>query len=396
MVATLLSGALSVGQEAADPIDYPDGLLAEAEAEAAAGESKQATSESADAQAKYQAMLQDLEQYKKALSQQHVQAEQEYRRAIANYQQAIQQQQPQVVQQRVMLEAQMQQLEATRAQLAQQMAQLHEAEQVARRQRERPVPESGTTKIFSLKHSQAGDSARLLSEVLAGQPMRLAVDDRTNSLILFADEDTAKVAEALLLRLDQSTGDPKVERSGETLQLRIVWLLDINEDREPADKLVSPEVVEALHELGFADPQVVCQQVTTLTLSEDGGRRGHFNFAVPVLIESQPWQFEGKGQIEPMADDRFNLRFDLRFQQRSIQPDGQVGYIGQEGQLGGSIYTPLSHYTVMGTTTFVAVKRDGDSPTQEQHLSAFVVYLDRAPEYPASDAPSKDRTGVRR
>jgi hypothetical protein len=306
----------------------------------------------------------------------------------------MQQQQPQLEQQRAMLQSQMQHLEATRAQLAQQMAQLQAAEQMAHRQRDRPVPESGTTKIFSLKYSQAADSARLLSDVLGNKPMRLAVDDRTNSLILFADEDTTKLAEALLMRLDQSVGETKVERSDETLQLRVIWLLDIDDGMEPNDKLVSPRVIEALHELGFSQPKVVCQQVTTLTLSEDGGRRGQFHFAVPVLIKSQPWQFEGQGQVESMAEKRFNLRFDLNFQTQITEVGGGRG-TGRRSQLGGSIYTPLGHYTVMGTTTFVAAT-DGEGFSPEQHLSAFVVYLDRAKEYPASEAPSEVRTDVRR
>jgi hypothetical protein len=175
----------------------------------------------------------------------------------------------------------------------------------------------------------------------------------------------------------------------------MVWFLDIDEGMEPNDKMVSPQVVESLHELGFTSPKVVCQQVTTLTLSGDRSRRGSFNFTVPVLINSQPWQFEGNGQIEAMVDDRFNLRFDLEFREPRGTGDSQ------RGELGGSIYTPLRHYTVMGTTTFVrtdwlAPRQVQEAPPQRQHLSAFVVYLDRAREYPATGAPSNNRTGERR
>jgi hypothetical protein len=132
---------------------------------------------------------------------------------------------------------------------------------------------------------------------------------------------------------------------------------------------------------------VVCQQVTTLTL--DRNRRGQFNFSIPVLINSRAWNFRGSGQVEPLTDTRFNLKFELNFNQN------QRG--GSGGELGGSIYSPLGHYTVMGTTTFVGERTvpsaEGGVTTQaRQHLSAFVVYLDRAREFPAKGAES----GVRK
>jgi hypothetical protein len=110
-----------------------------------------------------------------------------------------------------------------------------------------------------------------------------------------------------------------------------------------------------------------------------------------VLIQSQPWQFEGQGIIEPMPENRFNVTFDLRFHQMRVVPDG--GRVpGGESQIGGSIYTPLGHYTVMGTTTFVAQRDapDGEGASQQQqNLSAFVVYLDRAREFPATSTEAR-------
>jgi hypothetical protein len=302
----------------------------------------------------------------------------------------------QLEQQRAMLEQQLSELEAKRAYLAQQMSQLQSQPQMMmnllRGQQNAPLPRDGTFKVFSLRNSRAADAARILSEILGGAVTRMAVDERTNSLLVFGDEDTMKIVEGLALKLDERSDQANIEiaQPGETLQLRIVWLLDgVDDGMDPTDQLVSPEVVDALHGLGFATPRVVCQQVTTLTLSHNRGRSGEFNYAVPVLINSQPWHFEGHGQIESMAEERFNLRFDLKFQQR-IDADGKR--MGQEGQLGGSIYTPLGHYTVMGTTTFVAVI---PNESIQQHLSAFVVYLDRAREFPAAAAPANNRTDVR-
>jgi hypothetical protein len=159
---------------------------------------------------------------------------------------------------------------------------------------------------------------------------------------------------------------------------------------EPTDKLMSPQVVEALSELGFERPKVICQQVATLTLGDNRG--GQFQFQVPVLIKSQQWQFEGKGFVGRMTDERFHVEFNLSFQQ--VTPNGQA--FGQVSRLGGSIHTPLAHYTVMGTTSFVVDRDQSGSeeqqPQQDQHLSAFVVYLDRAKEFPASGARAENQS----
>jgi hypothetical protein len=337
------------------------------------------------------------ERQQQEVGEQHALAEDEYRKALSNLESLLQQPNAQLYQQRAVLEQQLRDLEAKRNALAQQMAQMLAAESATRRQQQQNtlMPKDGSFKVFSLRHSRATDAARVLREVLGGAATRLAVDERTNSLLVFADDETIKIVEALMMKLDERSEVAAIDQAqpGETLQLRIVWLLDIDEGIDPNHKLVSPEVVEALHELGFENPKVVCQQVTTLTLGDEDRRRGQFHFAVPVLIKAQPWQFEGQGQIESMAGERFNVKFDLRFQQRSVT-DGEP--MGQEGQLGGSIYTPLGHYTVMGTTTFVSVIPEEDSPKQQQNLSAFVVYLDRAREYPATEAPSNNRTDVRR
>ena len=85
-----------------------------------------------------------------------------------------------------------------------------------------------------------------------------------------------------------------------------------------------------------------------------------------------------------MANDRYSVDFNLNVRQTNN---------AQNSDLGGSIYTPLGHYTVMGSTTFLSTKAKSSNsqPTdQEQHLSAFVVYLDKPAEYPLGVArPAK-------
>jgi hypothetical protein len=339
-------------------------------------------------------LLKAIEEQRAIAEQQRAEAAEQYRRAMSELERVRRRGSNEAAAERAKVQ---EQLDMARAQLA--------ASQ--KRAKAGSLPDNAVTKIFALRHSQAPDTARLLSEVLGSKPLRIAVDERTNSLVVFADQDTSDVIEALVMKLDQSVSEVKNDRPSETLQVRIVWLLDIDDGLEPNDKLVSPEVVDALGELGFEHPKVVCQQVTTLTLGEKN-RRGQFHFQVPVLIQSQPWQFEGQGQIEPMAGSRFSMKFDMGFKHMNTIQGGGKPPTGYGGHLGGSIYTPLGHYTVMGTTTFIGQadaplpddRQPGEVGTgdvvQNQHLSAFVVYLDRAREFPASNGKAEDRNSERR
>jgi hypothetical protein len=298
------------------------------------------------------------------------------------------------------------QLEMARAQLAEIAA---KQQQELQTQAE-PLPENTILRIYHLQHVKPQNLAAVLAPIFRNNAPRISIDDRSNALLVAGNEKQLSIVEELAQTLDREIPEIAQEQNNqETLQVRIVWLLDINDGMEPTDKLVSPQVVEALGELGFEHPKVVCQQVTTLTLGErTENNRGQFHFQVPVLIQSQPWQLEGQGEIAPIAGQRFNLKFDLRFHQVVSQGGGGRGAQIQQGQLGGSIYTPLGHYTVMGTTTFVAQtpapspddKEPGDVGTvgvvQNQHLSAFVVYLDRAREFPAERAQPEDRNDERR
>jgi Bacterial type II/III secretion system short domain len=241
-----------------------------------------------------------------------------------------------------------------------------------------PLPEDAELRVFALKNSKASDLTRVLANIVGDRAMRMAVDEQTNSLIVTADKNSMSIVEALLLRLDQSGDQQAANAPAQTLQLRIMWLVDNVEGTAPTDNLVGPQVLDALHQLGLSEPQLVCQQVTTLTLGDDK-RRGQFEFAVPVVINGRMWQLGGDGLITRSANDRFAMEFELAF----VRTDGSKDTNQRRSQLRGSIYSPLGHYTVMGTSTLVDFE-DGPDAKPYQHLSAFVVYLDRAPDFPAS------------
>jgi hypothetical protein len=219
-----------------------------------------------------------------------------------------------------------------------------------------PLPPDATLRAFTLKYVRPQDLAQALHNITGGGGARIAIDDRTNVLLLAGTDKQMVVAEQLVKTLDQP-GKSQIEKAPQTLQLRIVWLLDglgTNEGKEPTD-VISAQVMDALDQLGFGSSRVVCHQLTTLTLQDN--KRGMFQFEVPVIIGGKSWQFRGRGNVNSTYGDRYTIDFDLSV----IQPNSP-----QSSQLSGSIFTPLGHYTVMGT--------------------------DKAPEYPAKaiQAEKKD------
>jgi hypothetical protein len=240
-----------------------------------------------------------------------------------------------------------------------------------------PMPADAELAVFSLKYSQPEGIAQALHNLNGGPEPRIAIDPRTNTLLIAGTKKQLEVTEQLIKKLDQPTSAPQT-KPGETVQLRVVWLIDELPDtvgKAPTEPVVSAAVLEALAKLGFDAPRIACQQLTTLTIQDS--RPGMFGFEVPVVIDGQSWQLHGDGSIRSAADDRYALDFNVLVHQENNP---------RNSKLSGSIFTPLGHYTVMGTTTFVGTTPPNKAATQSpqgQHLSAFVVYLDKSPEFPA-------------
>ncbi|HEX3602304.1 MAG TPA: secretin N-terminal domain-containing protein [Lacipirellulaceae bacterium] len=245
-----------------------------------------------------------------------------------------------------------------------------------------PLPDNAKLRVFPLKYVKPEDIGQALHNIMGSDGPRIAVDERSNSLLIAGTEKQIGIAEPLVETLDQP-GKPRQAKAPEAIQVRVVWVSEGMTDRvsePPQTSILSPQVVDALRDLGMEQPQVVCQQVTSLALGQPD-RRGDFHFQVPAQIEDATWQFIGQGTITPTADDRYAMDFNLTLKDTS-DPNSQAC------QLGGSILTPLDHYTVMGTTTFVASQPKPDSG-KVQRLSSFVVYLDRPKDFAGNEPDAK-------
>jgi hypothetical protein len=215
--------------------------------------------------------------------------------------------------------------------------------------------------------------------VLADRNLRVAMDESGNALVVSGNEGRLDTVRQLVEQLDQPTSTEEAQSPGETYHVRVLWLLDGLKEGDgaaPAD-FFNAGVMQSLDKLGFQNPKVVSQQVSTFTLANRESSGGQFNFTLPVLINAVEWQLHGTGVVSPLKGERFALQFSL-----NVSPVHK-SEAARNSQLSGSIYTPLEHYTVMGTSTFVAEKVVDGSMSLDQHLSAFVVFLQRAEEFPA-------------
>ena len=219
---------------------------------------------------------------------------------------------------------------------------------------------------FRLRHARAVEIADLLHQIY-GEGLRVAVDERLNTLVVMSDPQTWAPVQEFVNTLDAPPeGPPEGEQAERTLQLRILWLMDGLPDdvgKEPDERFVSPMVVDVLHGLGLEHPKIICQHATTLSTRAEG--RSKFTFADPVRVDDAWATFAGRGELSTVEGDRYRVELQIH-----VESDG-----GDAGEIAGSLVVPLEHYVVLGTTNYVA-------PEGRSLPTAFVVFLQEAPIAP--------------
>jgi hypothetical protein len=119
-----------------------------------------------------------------------------------------------------------------------------------------PAPEPETQiKVFSLLHAEPTSAVKLLATLLP-QNTRIAVDERTRSLVASGSRNALAIAEAVLTKLDvEAVGErPK---SSANYEVRVLWLANDNKGKPPADDL--KDVVAEIARLGVKDPRQIGQ-----------------------------------------------------------------------------------------------------------------------------------------
>jgi hypothetical protein len=237
-----------------------------------------------------------------------------------------------------------QKLVETEAHLAQALEELKRLE----RDREQQPVQNGEFKVFSLRYLQVARAAEIIESMVDPGATRVAVDERTNSLVVFGAPDSMSVVEALLARLDvlgpdgggeeSSHGAAAESHSGapRMLMVRVVWLADglsENEGRRP-EGVLPQGVVESLVKLGLDDPRIVTQTVNALAASSDVPME--FKAGVPVVLHGEHMHLQCLGHLRPTRGRQVEMELNISVPNCGVD-------------VSGSLAAPLGHYTVLGT-----------------------------------------------
>jgi hypothetical protein len=250
-------------------------------------------------------------------------------------------------------------LDATKAELAKTKEivgeVIKEYKQIAE-SRELPPLKDAEVRVFQLKNTKAAAAAQKVELLFGSQPLRIAVDEPSNGLIVFGKAEAIPQVEQLIIKLDElaATGtaeyvDVLVDRNvvtapaaaRRTLLLRVFWLANGVEGLDSADGYLPAPVINSLVKLGLSDPRLVTQTVNSLSV-EEGGSPVEFSTNVPAILFEQPVTLTCAGTMGATTDNRADVDMQLT-----------VGGIGVNCDLKGSLATPLGHFMVLGTANSV-------------------------------------------
>jgi hypothetical protein len=248
-------------------------------------------------------------------------------------------------------QAMIQQLQAMKLQLEVRERQLAAmAEQMAARERQSNLPplEGAQVKVYPLRFAKAREAAQTIDNLFGAQALRVAVDEQSNSLVVYGKSDSIAAVDTLLQRLDaqpdsNAGGDSsnKEAAAPRTLVVRLFWLADglpEGEGQQPVDFLPQ-SVVDALQKLGLEAPRLVTQTVSSLAIGDDEPVR--FSTHVPAVLLKGQSMLSVHGELRAAQGDRVAMEINLNIQGAA------------NCELQGSLATPLGHYMVLGTANSV-------------------------------------------
>ncbi|MBN2475270.1 MAG: hypothetical protein JXB62_11715 [Pirellulales bacterium] len=195
------------------------------------------------------------------------------------------------------------------------------------------------TRVFRLEHADPNDIANLLSNLLDDGPGRVAVDERTKSVILSAPAEAIDVMEDLLHDLDAlkppEPDGPQPPPS--TAQVRIVWLLDGEHGEDaPAPPEDLNEVIGELSRAGVKGLQMFGQ----IVVNTDPGNRFQVSGFPALGGITSAWQISG------------TLDYQQGTPQLSIELMAPMTHQGanQRIMVETVVSAPYGHYVVLGVT----------------------------------------------
>jgi hypothetical protein len=239
------------------------------------------------------------------------------------------------------------QLAKREMQLAEREKQLATAAKQLTEERRPPLPalDNGTIKVYRFMYAQPRDAAKTVESLFGTQSLRLAVDERSNSLLVYGRPDTVSTLDALLTRLDEQASPDGAKPAAtsaaapRSLLLRVFWLADLMPEtvgQAPTDFLPMSVLEAVTEKLGLEAPRLVAQSATSLATNKD--EPIEFSANVPAVLLEQPAMMSCSGKLKLVDENRARMEMGV-----------QVGGPAANCDLRGSMATPLGHYMVLGT-----------------------------------------------
>jgi hypothetical protein len=196
-------------------------------------------------------------------------------------------------------------------------------------------------KIFHLQFIEARNAGATISQVLEGnQNLRLAVDGRTNSLIVSAPAEQQRQIEALLSELDQRGANTTSDTNAlPPVTVRVIWLgskvqgADVPPGLEP--------VVQELGALGITDLSLVGQMMINV-----GDTSKSFGVVCRPQLGDASYQLHFEGIQTDSKDGRPMLNVVIEGHQVA---NGEE--IANIADISATVEAPLNQFIVLGSTS---------------------------------------------
>jgi hypothetical protein len=207
-----------------------------------------------------------------------------------------------------------------------------------------------TTRVYQVKHANASLVLQVLQTMLADRHTRMAVDQKTNSLVIAAPQDVLQNAAELIQKLDIPEAGRRDAKPRMPCQLRIVWLgSGLSSKDAPAPSEDLKQVVEQLSGLGVKDVRQVGQMIVN---TQDEGR---FQVSCSPLFDGALAHLTASGVLVARGEtSEMSLKISATQVQNSFRVQAEPGKPGSIEQRLVNIETVIeprfdpSHYVVLG------------------------------------------------
>ncbi|OHB73172.1 MAG: hypothetical protein A2V70_09115 [Planctomycetes bacterium RBG_13_63_9] len=200
--------------------------------------------------------------------------------------------------------------------------------------------ESKQYKVFSLVNVEPAMAAEILSELLGNDEARIAVEARSKSLIVSGPQETLKIVEALLLRLDETADKvPEQPAPSTTFRVRVVWLasgVSPEDAPEPSEDL--EKVVAELSKVGIEDVRQIGQIMVNIAAV------GSFQASGSPMLGKNATDWRVSGEL---SNSQGRALLEIELTAIGLVADGKSK---TKAELQTTVCAPYGHYVVLGVT----------------------------------------------